>query len=292
MKLRLGGTLPVVLAAVVAACGAAQACGVDASPASPATGVDAAADAPNAPNDAGADDARVRNLSVVLDPTLDEQGEDASATSLTSGALLGVTGTKVATAVVVDGALVFPLKDVPARDYFIVVNGIADRLVPTRVDESTTDIVQRLSRQLRASYVGPPESPLYRFRTYPDGPVVQFSDEAIVKDAHAYAVVTYAPSKVELLVLGSASPLTSLPLHVCLGHPTVPADAWLLNTTGKDHHGDTFNADGGAENCAGCHANYWMKKPSFEVITPSRGWCFRCHDGIAGSGAGFVDPSR
>jgi nitrate reductase cytochrome c-type subunit len=71
----------------------------------------------------------------------------------------------------------------------------------------------------------------------------------------------------------------------------VPADGWLLNTPNEDHHGDMFNADGGADNCSSCHWSDWMKKP-FAEITPSRGWCFRCHYGTDGAGAGFVDPTQ
>jgi hypothetical protein len=72
----------------------------------------------------------------------------------------------------------------------------------------------------------------------------------------------------------------------------VPADGWLLNTTSEDHHGDAFNADGGAADCQSCHWYGSLKKYSVAAITPTDGWCYRCHYGTQGSGAGFIDPTQ
>ncbi len=249
-------------------------------------------------NDAGAADAGsdVRpgtpTLTLSLDATLDQADDDVKATTLSSGVLLGKTGTMAASASIVGGAAVFDLTGVTKGDYFIVVNGITDRPIPTRVDDASVNVVQRVGQKLRASYVGPAGSPSYRINTYPDGKVVKFSDDTVVGSDRPYVVVTFAPSKVELNVLGTATNLTSLPLDACLGHSYVPADGWLLNTNGEDHHGDVFNGDGGAANCSGCHTDYWLKKPSYGDITPSRGWCFRCHDGPSGTSSGFVNPLK
>jgi hypothetical protein len=77
-------------------------------------------------------------------------------------------------------------------------------------------------------------------------------------------------------------------------HPAnaAPFDSWMINTSGKDHHGDAFNADGGPPTCNQCHSNYGTKPASFADTTPVNGWCFHCHNGPAGSGAGFVDPTE
>lgn len=198
----------------------------------------------------------------------------------------------VATASIIGNTAVFDLTGVPKGDYFIVVNSIAARLVPTRLDDPSTNIVQRVGQKLRASYIGPTNRPVYRINTYPDGRVVKFSDDSVMGSERPYVVVTFAPSQVEFKVLGTGASLTSLPLVACLGHPAVPGDGWLLNTSGEDHHCDVFNGDGGAANCSGCHTDYWLKKPSFSDITPSRGCCFRCHDSASGGGSGFVDPLK
>lgn len=104
--------------------------------------------------------------------------------------------------------------------------------------------------------------------------------------------MTFSPSNVEIHVFGTTTPLTSLNLNLCPGHASVPADSWLLNTTGQDHHGDIFNSDGGTSDCGSCHSDYWRKPPAYGNITPSRAWCFRCHNGAEGVGPSFVDPTQ
>ncbi len=262
-----------------------------------------------APNDAGADavaeggenygnDGAVSTpaLRLSLDPTLDQPDNDAKVTSIAAARLLDKSGAQVAVAAAVDGRVVFRLAGVAAGDYFIELNGDAKDLVPTRIDDPSSDLLQRVGQNLRASFIGPPAKPTYRINTYSAGQkksgVVRFSDGAALAGEQPYVIVTLATSKLEIMVLGTADALTSLVLNPCAGHANVAADAWLLNTTAQDHHGDLFNADGGSSNCGSCHLDDWMKKADFSWISPLSGWCFRCHYGTDGSGAGFVDPSK
>lgn len=237
------------------------------------------------------------SLTLSLDPSLDEDdGDDVKLTSLAKALLLDKTGASIAMGTLVAGAAVFDLSAVAAGDYFIEINDDGDDLVPTRIDPSSPTVAQRIGQKLRNSYIGPPSSPAYRVTTYSVGqnesPVVRFSDGTLIVGEQPYLIYSFASSALEIAVLGTARPLSSLGLPRCVGHNDVPADGWLLNTTDEQHHGDSFNADGGAADCVSCHWDYWMKKPSLADITPSRGWCFRCHSGPDGAGAGFVDPMQ
>ena len=122
--------------------------------------------------------------------------------------------------------------------------------------------------------------------------VVKFSDGTSVSGAQPYVIMTLASPKVEFKVLGTAARLTTFaPSAVHAGNQ--PFDSWILNTTGKDHHGDMFAADGGASSCSGRHWEDWRKPlGAYANIQSSGNWCFACHNGTDGSGAGFVDPAK
>jgi hypothetical protein len=242
-------------------------------------------------NDSNRDAGWVPTLRLSLDPALDQPDDDVKVMSIAAARLLDRAGAEVRVADVAGGEAVIVLEGIAPGNYFIEVNADADDLVPTRIDDPRSELLQRVGQKLRASYIGPPTKPTYRINTYPAGSVVPFSTGTALGE-RPYVLVTLAPSTLETLVLGTAAPLTSLALNPCAGHKYVTADAWLLNTTGQDHHGDLFNADGGASECGGCHGEYWRKKYSFDEITPSHGWCYRCHYGTDGSGAGFVDPAK
>lgn len=66
----------------------------------------------------------------------------------------------------------------------------------------------------------------------------------------------------------------------------------MLNTEGQDHPGDAFNADGGASTCGSCHWNMSVKATTYSSITSTNGYCYRCHYGTEGDGAGFVDTRK
>jgi hypothetical protein len=235
-------------------------------------------------------------LTLSLDPDLDQDDDEVKAQSIDAALLLDKAGATIAQATIANGTAIFNLASVASGDYFLEINGDVEDLVPTRIDDPGEALEQRVGRKLRASYIGPSAKPRYRINTYSAGqkesPVVRFSDGSVMPGAQPYVLYSFDSSQLEIGVLGTASELSSLPLAPCPGHADVPADAWLLNTTNHEHHGDTFNSDGGPAECATCHWNYWMKKPSFDDITPSHGWCFRCHYGPDGAGAGFVDPKH
>jgi hypothetical protein len=227
---------------------------------------------------------------------LDQDGDDVKVTSITAADMLSGAGTIVRTATVSRSSAVFVLTGLSSGDYFIEINGDGDDLVPTRIDDPSSSVTQTVGQKLRASYVGPNGAPVYRIHSYSAGQnesgVVKYSDGTTIPGEHPYVIYTFATSRLEIRLLGSALPLTSLPLPRCVGHASVPADGWLLNTTNEDHHGDFFNADGGAAACQSCHWYWTGKKYTYGVVTPTDGWCFKCHYGSAGSSAGFVDPTQ
>jgi hypothetical protein len=218
------------------------------------------------------------------------------ATSISSADLLDPAGSVVRNARPNADGAVFDLAGVTSGDYFVKVNGDAADLVPTRLDGSEGGITQRVGQKLSSSYIGSAQNPAYRFNTYSAGQgtarVVQFSDGAVIPGEQAYVVMALAARKFEVRTLGTAVTLSSLGMPGCPGHSSVPADAWLVNTRGQDHHGDLFKADGGSSECSGCHGDLSTKAPSYKDITPRRGWCFGCHFGADGVSAGFVDASR
>lgn len=259
--------------------------------------LEAAADArEEAPGADAADTSTVALLVVSLDPTLDQPGDDLKATSITEARLLDGNGAAKATATLSSGGATFALRGLAPGDYFIEINADPVDLVPTRLDDPTQSLVQAVGQKLRASYIGPPGSPTYRVNTYSAGqnesPVVRYSDGTTIPGEQPYLIYAFATSELEIRLMGTGATLTSLPLPRCVGHSYDPADAWLLNTTNEDHHGDFYNADGGAGGCQTCHWYGSGKKYTYSVITPTDGWCFKCHYGTAGSSAGFVDPTK
>ncbi len=266
------------------------------------------------PADAGATDGGSRSdagggpgtLTLSLDPSLDTPPDTVLATSIAAAVLLDKTGVALETATLSRGEAVFKLTRVPAGDYFIRVNGDGNDLVPTRVDDPAANIAQRVGKKLRASEIGSPASPVYRINTWSSGqgesPVAQFSDGKIIAGRNAYVILSYTTPRIELLLLGSATPLTSFSpgrLHPPDGEPF---DKWLLVSNATDggtappQHGVTFTAqvaDGGAPTCARCHTGYNVKPPQYSAIAPNDGWCFHCHYGpIGGDANGFVDPTK
>ena len=235
-----------------------------------------------------------RRLTLTLDPTIDGDSDDPKATLITSANLLDTTAAVIASASIVAGAAVFDLTHVPPGDYSLTINGKSDDLVPTRIDDTTGDLSQRVGQKLRASYIGPTSNPSYRITTWSAGSnaIVRFSDLGEVADEHPYMILSFATAQLEIRVLGTARTMSSFALPRCPGHDSVPPDAWLLNTRGEEHHGDSFNADGGASACGSCHWEHWVKPLTYPAIRPSNGWCFKCHAGPEGTGAGFIDPSQ
>jgi hypothetical protein len=293
--------LPVVAAASFAACSSGEDGGAAPSETDAGCGPDVATPLDAAGDALDAADARgPGSLTVSLDATLDADDGDVKASAITTAELHDKTGAKVASAKIVDGKAVFGLAGVTTKDdLFVMINGDADDLVPTRIDDPSDDVLQRVGTKLRASRIGPPDAPRYRINTYPGGGedggdathVVKYSDGTPIADEHPYIIVSLAQPKIEIRLLGTAATLSSLVPNGT--HTDEPFDAWLFNTDGFLHHGDAFNAqDGGAPMCSSCHANMGVKPAGYDAVSLVSGSCFHCHYGTDGDGAGFVDPTR
>lgn len=275
------------------------ACGGGSSTTSPpdAAPPDARPPAPDAaPPDASPPDAPPPpTLTLSLDPALDTDPDTVKATAITAADLLDTSGTAVAHATVANDQAVFAIGALAPGEFFIKVNGDADDLVPTRIDNPAASVVQRVGQKLRASLIGPENSPVYRVNTYSAGqgesPIVRFSDGTTIAGEQPYIFITLALPKVDIKVLGTGARVSTL-LPGSQLHPStlVPFDAWILNTSGQPHHGDAYNA--APSSCSGCHTKLDMKPASYADITVANGWCFHCHNGTAGDGSGFVDPTQ
>jgi hypothetical protein len=286
-----------ISAAMLTVAGCSSSPGVSAAPGGAPYVSDAATTDVRGNEDAGGVEAATAPaLTLSLDPTIDQPDDDAKAISIADARLFDETGLVKSVAALASNGAVFALTGIAPGDYFIEINGDADDLVPTRIDDPKSSLTQRVGQKLRASYIGPANAPTYRINTYSTGqkesPVVGYSDGAVIPGEQPYVIYSFSSSQLEIRLLGSAAPLTALALPRCVGHAYDPADAWLLNTTNQDHHGDLFNADGGAGECQTCHWYGAMKKYTLGALTPTDGWCYRCHYGTAGSRAGFVDPTK
>jgi hypothetical protein len=244
--------------------------------------------------DSGADAGPTLTLSI--DPSLDQDGDQPKAATISAADLLDTHGSAVVHGTIDGNSALFDLAGLNPGDYFIEVNGDADDLLPTRIDDPASDLEQRVGTALRQSFIGPAADPGYRIHTYSPGqnkpPIVAFSDGSSLTGEYAYFVCWLGAPKIEVRVLGTANLLsTYLPKPT---HPSndAPFDSWMINTPNADHHGDAFNADGGASACSSCHLQYSTKPSSYGDVTPSSSWCFHCHNGPGGDLAGFVDPTR
>ncbi len=238
-------------------------------------------------------------LTLSLQPSLDGDGS-IKATSITKAELLGTDGTVVKTATIIGVNAQFDLSGVAAGDYFIRVNGLADDLVPTRIDDPTKDINQFVGQKLRVTVTGSLSDPTYRIKTFSKGqgeqPVVGYSDGAtLTPERYAYVILSLktSPQKLEIRVLGTAYQLNSYTPSMAT-HPNVstainpPSSGWMLNSE-TPHHGDIYN--GTASNCNVCHINMDTKPASFSLVSNTNGWCYRCHNGKGGDGSGFIDTA-
>lgn len=240
----------------------------------------------------------VATLTLTLEPTLDIDGDTVKATSLTSVEMLDTKGVRLATATIAAGSASLSLTGIASGDYFLKVNGDADDLVPTRIDSPIKSFVQSVGTKLRASLVGPSSAPVYRINTYSVGqslsPAVKFSDATPIAGEQPYVLVQLQPPGMEVLVLGTAAPLCAYspmsPMHYdTITGGSVSFDAWLINTNGKSHHGDAYNATGGPATCIGCHSNMGTAPTGLTAVTPKSSWCYHCHNGVTGSDSGFFD---
>ena len=301
--------LPLGIAMGLGACSGGDA---PSNPAKDASATETGADAADATADvitadvsdggSNADVTPSGSLTVSLDPSIDIGDETVKAVTLTMVDLLDPTGVERAHATISNGDALISLAGLSAGDYFLKVNGDTADLVPTRVDDPKAAVVQRVGTTLRRSQVGPLVKPVYCIDTYPTGQatgIVKFSDgTAVAPVKPVYAFITQTPGQVDFKVLGTAALVTTY-TSMSGNHPMngEAFHAWIENTNGvdggaaPDHHGDMYMADGGAATCSGCHANMGTKPATYGAIKSGNGWCFKCHYGPDGAGAGFVDPA-
>lgn len=236
-------------------------------------------------------------LTLSLQPSLDREG-DLKATSITTAELLGPDGTVMINGIVAGGTAQFNLSGIAAGDYFIRVNGLADDLVPTRIDDPTKAISQFVGQMLRVTVIGSLSDPTYRVQTFSKGqgehPVVVYSDGSNeVPETYAYVILSLktSPAKLEINALGTASQLNNYtpttathPSTSTAVNPTFPT--WMLGD--KNHANDYNETD---SKCNTCHVKLDTKPATFMQVATSNGWCYRCHYGKAGVDAGFIDTT-
>lgn len=240
------------------------------------------------------------NLTLSLQPALDSDG-DIKATTITSAELLSISGAVVKTATITGGTAQFDLSGVTAGDYFIRVNGMADDLVPARIDDPTKAISQFVGQKLRVTVIGDVDNPTYRIDTYSRGQgehsVVGYSDGAVpVPERYAYVLLSLktSPQELEIRVLGTAALLTSFspgsathPSTAITKYPS--SSTWMVMTAGSTHHSEDYN--GTDSECNICHVNMDTKPARFQDVTTGNGWCYRCHYGKGGVDNGFIDTT-
>ena len=239
-------------------------------------------------------------LTLSLDPTLDGDGDIPKAMTIAYAELLDGAGARVAAGALAGDSAVIVLLGLVPGDYFIKVNGDADDLVPTRIDDPGADLVQRVGTALRTTMIGPLDAPVYCVKSYSAGqgqsPVVRFGDGTPVPGRYPYVLATLALAEpvIELRVLGTAEPITSVgtPNTHQTHDLTVAFDDWLVNTIGKTHHGDAYQEPGAPAMCASCHLDMDEKAPWYDATLTNVGWCYRCHYGTGGSDSGFIDPTQ
>jgi hypothetical protein len=240
-------------------------------------------------------------LTLLLDPSLDtDDGDAVKATSLLNVFLLDPTSKTVATATITFGNAVFDLTGIAPGDYFIDVNDDGDDLVPTRIDDPSKDIIQRVGTKLRTGYILPYSGAGYRFTTFSAGqneaPVVSYSDGGVISGDQAYLLLTLAMRNIEVRLLGTAALLSSYsPTEATHPGTSEEFDDWVLMGNGTVHHSDVYLADiadGGPPSCERCHTGYASKPSSHDLVKTKNGWCYQCHYGTGGAPAGFVSPSN
>ncbi len=237
-------------------------------------------------------------LTLQLDATLDGDGV-VKATSLATVDLLTPAGAVAKSGTLAGGSVVVELTGVASGDYFLKVNGDADDLVPTRIDDPTRDLVQSFGTKLRTSVIGSASAPSYRIQTFPKGqggPAVQgwSTGTDVSPVAYGYALMSFktVPRFLETRVLGTGQLLVRKDDNQVIhfhGQGSGLFPDWLI---GVNNHGKPLNyaSDG---TCLGCHGASLDTKPATYADTvPTSGWCYKCHLGKGGPASGLVDPTR
>jgi plastocyanin len=244
------------------------------------------------------------NLTIVLNDTMD--GMSAHLIDNFTGAsaiLLDTMNNTVATATFPDNMTAqFDISNISPGDYFVEINGLAGDLLPTRIGNNTSDIMQTVGKRLRNSVIGDLSNPTYRIKVYPSGnpPIVNSSHQVVNystgmnETTYGFVIVSGSSSKIEIRSLGTSEELNNFSTDN-LNHNglSTPFQQWILgdfvDSAGAfiGNHGHLYNAS--ADTCSGCHTNLGIKPTNFSDVTSTNGWCFRCHNGPNGPRDGFLD---
>lgn len=235
-------------------------------------------------------------LTLALDASLDGGGT-MKATSITSADMLDSGNKVITSATITGGNAEFDLANVAPGDYFIKVNGLGDDLVATRIVDQTATLTQFVGQKLRFAVIGSKSDPTFKLKTYSLG-----QGEAVIKKwstgtdvspaVYGYALQSLktTPKFLETRVLGTAALLVrkdaSSTTH-SHGQGDGAFGDWLL---GANNHGRPLNYVSDSS-CTGCHGTNLDTKPAtYSAVTTTSGWCFKCHLGKGGDGAGLIDP--
>ena len=156
-------------------------------------------------------------------------------------------------------------------------------------------MTQLVGKGLYESLIISGNDTLFRIRTFLEShgahPVRAYSNGADISPVeYAYAIESYlaGTASVEIRIDSSAVLLLSDTGQRRGPHPL---GTWML---GESNHGTgpAGDPDSTAAQCQSCHANFDMKPMQWSMITPMRGYCYKCHYGSGGIAEGIIDPSR
>ena len=236
-------------------------------------------------------------LVVQLDSSLDRNGA-ILADSISSAIMTDTAGAVVATAQISSGNATIDLNGIGGGNYFITINGLSEDRIPTRLAasaDSFPNMTQLVGKGLDESLIISGSDTLFRLRTFLKShgahPVRAYSNGAdISPHEYAYAIESFlaGATSLEIRVDSTAALLLSETGQRRGPHPP---GTWML---GENNHGTgpAGDLDSTAAQCQNCHANFDTKPMQWSMITPMRGYCYKCHYGSGGPMAGIIDPAR
>jgi predicted CXXCH cytochrome family protein len=220
-----------------------------------------------------------QTLTLSLSTTLDQTSGTVKLNAITSATLLNKSGIGLRTAATTPSKATFDLTGMLAGDYFIAINGLVYDLIPTRITNPMAPTRQFVGKKLRVSVIGTLAIPKYKIQTFSRGQglkaaVGYLSGTVAVPNRWAYMIVSTATGKIEIRAFPNGYPLSIF--TVSKYHPL---NTWII---GPANHGKTT--------CNSCHSPHTSKPAQYTSIIEDNGWCYKCHYGPTGTGAGIVNP--
>jgi hypothetical protein len=216
------------------------------------------------------------------------------------------------TAAIINGKAQFNLNANDTGDRFIIINDLINDPIPTRIGDPTKDINQFVGENLQVSVIGNLSDPAYQIKMLPGVNTFWCSDGSSVTSAgrgpgfpYPYIIQSLKtePQKLEIkmLLFGDLS-LGSLPsinniTEYAPSESTHPSTSTSFNPPFSEwvfSHGVDYGGDD--SKCNSCHGNLntipanlnMRKRDNFIEIPVDKGFCYRCHYGKSGTGAGLV----